>query len=254
MQTQIGVVKGKLRVNRFPSNKVEDGEAEVMWGLNNGDIIISNPRRGLIRKDVSDFDVEEPLNLLLIKRSVNASSARFGWSWFVPLVNKYKWALGLVFLATLLSQLMNLAIPLLLQQIIDKVLSQGNISTLNVLGGTMIILALFSGVLTGLRQFIFVDTTDRMDLTLGSAVIDRLLSLPLRYFEKRPVGELSQRLGELNNIRGVLNWYSIDKRDELVFCINVPSSNDYIQSSFDWSCVKYISHLHGFSFNNITNI
>ena len=40
-----------------------------------------------------------------------------------------------------------------------------------------------------------------MDLTLGSAVIDKLLALPLTYFEKRPVGELSQRLGELNNIQ-----------------------------------------------------
>ena len=94
----------------------------------------------------------------------------------------------------MIAQLMNLAIPLLLQQIIDKVLSQGNLSTLNVLGGTMITLALCSGLLSAFRQFIFVDTTDRMDLTLGSSVIDRLLSLPLRYYEKRPVGELSQRL------------------------------------------------------------
>ena len=219
-QTQIGVVKGKFIGSiDFPAIKVEEGEAEVIWGLNNGEIIISNPRRGLLRKDVSEFDIEEPLNLLLIKRSVNASSARFGWSWFVPLVNKYKWALGLVFLATLLSQLMNLAIPLLLQQIIDKVLSQGNVSTLNVLGGTMIILALFSGVLTGLRQFIFVDTTDRMDLTLGSAVIDRLLSLPLRYFEKRPVGELSQRLGELNNIRGFLTGTALISVMNLFFAL-----------------------------------
>ena len=81
------------------------------------------------------------------------------------------------FAATMVAQLMNLAIPLLLQQIIDKVLNQGNVSTLNVLGGTMIILALCSGLLTAFRQFIFVDTTDRMDLTLGSSVIDRLLSL-----------------------------------------------------------------------------
>ena len=43
-----------------------------------------------------------------------------------------------------------------------------------------------------------------MDLTLGSAVIDRLLALPLTYFEKRSVGEMSQRLGELNTIRGFL--------------------------------------------------
>ena len=125
----------------------------------------------------------------------------------------------LVFIATMLAQLMGLAIPLLLQQIIDKVLSQGNVSTLNVLGSTMIILALFSGLLTALRQFIFVDTTDRMDLTLGSAVIDRLLGLPLRYFEKRPVGELSQRLGELNSIRSFLTGTALISVMNLFFAL-----------------------------------
>ena len=119
----------------------------------------------------------------------------------------------------MVSQLMNLAIPLLLQQIIDKVLSQGNTSTLNVLGGTMIILAFCSGLLTAFRQFIFVDTTDRMDLTLGSSVIDRLLSLPLRYFEKRPVGELSQRLGELNNIRGFLTGTATESVMNILFAL-----------------------------------
>ena len=107
-------------------------------------------------------------------------------------------------MSSLLAQLFGLAIPLLLQQIIDKVLTQGNLTSLNVLGSTMVLLALFQGILQALRTYIFVDTTDRMDLTLGSAVIDRLLALPLSYFEKRPVGELSQRLGELNTIRGFL--------------------------------------------------
>ena len=83
----------------------------------------------------------------------------------------------------------------------------------------MIILALFQGLLTALRQFIFVDTTDRMDLTLGSAVIDRLLALPLRYFEKRPVGELSQRLGELNNIRGFLTGTALISVMNLFFAL-----------------------------------
>ena len=92
-------------------------------------------REGIKRIDIESFDRDSPIKLLLIKRSVSASRNKFGWSWFLPLVNKYKWALALVFVATLLAQLMNLAIPLMLQQIIDKVLNQGNVSTLNVLGG-----------------------------------------------------------------------------------------------------------------------
>ena len=58
-----------------------------------------------------------------------------------------------------------------------------------------------------------------MDLTLGSAVIDRLLALPLRYFGKRPVGELSQRLGELNNIRGFLTGTALISVMNLFFAL-----------------------------------
>ena len=219
-QTQIGVVKKEhLNSVDYPAIYMCAGVPQILWEVVNGEVVLSDAREGLMKKEVNSYNNEEGMKLLLVKRAVDANTNKFGWSWFLPLVNKYKWALGLVFVATLLAQLMNLAIPLMLQQIIDKVLNQGNVSTLNVLGSVMIILALFSGLLTALRQFIFVDTTDRMDLTLGSAVIDRLLALPLRYFERRPVGELSQRLGELNNIRGFLTGTALISVMNLFFAL-----------------------------------
>ena len=81
----------------------------------------------------------------------------------------------------------------------------------------MILLALFQGLLMVLRTYVFVDTTDRMDLTLGSAVIDRLLGLPLPFFEKRQVGELSQRLGELNSIRSFLTGTALVSVLNIIF-------------------------------------
>ena len=151
------------------------------------------------------------------RRIGSTPTKRFGWNWFTPLLAKYKKPLILVFVSSLLAQLFGLGIPLLIQQIIDKVLTQGNLSSLNVLGTVMIVLAIFQGCLTVLRTYIFVDTTDRMDLALGSAVIDRLLSLPLSFFEKRPVGELSQRVGELNTIRGFLTGTALISVLSLIF-------------------------------------
>jgi HlyB family type I secretion system ABC transporter len=81
----------------------------------------------------------------------------------------------------------------------------------------MVVMALFQGLLMVLRSYIFVDTTDRMDLTLGSAVIDRLLALPLTYFEKRAVGEMSQRLGELNTIRSFLTGTALVSVLNIIF-------------------------------------
>ena len=48
-------------------------------------------------------------------------------------------------------------------------------------------------------------------------MIDKLLRLPLRFFENRPVGELSQRLSELGNLRGFLTGTAITSALDLLF-------------------------------------
>ncbi len=193
----------------------------VFYESGSGKVIIGHPHLGVIKRDIEEFieELSEEIRFVLPRRVASTPTSRFGWNWFTPLLSKYRGSLALVFIASLLAQVFGLAIPLLLQQIIDKVLSQGNLSSLNVLGTAMVVMALFQGILQALRTYIFVDTTDRMDLTLGSAVIDRLLSLPLKYFEKRPVGELSQRLGELNTIRGFLTGTALLSVLNMIFAI-----------------------------------
>ena len=85
------------------------------------------------------------------------------------------------------------------------------------LGAALVTAALFQGLLTAVRTWLLIDTTDRMDLLLGSQVIDKLLRLPLRFFEMRPVGELSQRLSELGNLRGFLTGTAITSALDLLF-------------------------------------
>ena len=196
-----------------------EGVPVILFANSGSTLVLGHPHRGLVRESASDLQASLGTNLRFAspRRIASTPRSRFGWSWFTPLLGKYKRSLILVFVASLLAQLFGLAIPLLIQQIIDKVLAQGNLSSLNVLGTLMVVLALFQGVLMALRTYIFVDTTDRMDLTLGTAVIDRLLALPLTYFEKRPVGELSQRLGELNTIRGFLTGTALVSVLNIIF-------------------------------------
>ncbi len=198
-----------------------EGVPVVLFANTGSKVVFGHPHKGLVRESAEKLqaDLGESLKFASPRRIASTPTSRFGWSWFTPLLDKYKRSLILVFVASLLAQLFGLAIPLLIQQIIDKVLSQGNLSSLNVLGSVMVVLALFQGVLMALRTYIFVDTTDRMDLTLGTAVIDRLLALPLTYFEKRPVGELSQRLGELNTIRGFLTGTALVSVLNIIFAM-----------------------------------
>jgi ATP-binding cassette, subfamily B, bacterial HlyB/CyaB len=80
------------------------------------------------------------------------------------------------------------------------------------------------------RQYLVLQTGNRVDAVLGAAVWEHLLKLPLRYFQYRPSGVVAARLHGIENIRefvsgaavtlvldlpflliclGVMLWYSV---------------------------------------------
>ena len=80
-------------------------------------------------------------------------------------------------LASLVLQLLNLAQPLVMQQIFDKVIGQQNLDTLYTLGFVLLLVSLFQGLIGAVRTYLFADTTNRIDITLGAEVIQHLLRL-----------------------------------------------------------------------------
>ena len=178
----------------------------LLYSVSEREMVIADPELGLLRRKPSEFAATwgEQGDVLLLRATKQTPQKRFNLSWFLPSVTKYRGVLLLVFLASFFVQLFALANPLMVQVIIDKVIVQNSPDTLQVLGILLLLLAFFEALLGALRTFLFVDTTNRIDMTLGSQIIDHLLRLPLRYFEKRPVGELSTRIGELENIRSFM--------------------------------------------------
>ena len=142
--------------------------------------------------------------ILLVETTEQTPQQKFGLSWFLPSLKRYRGVLTTVLVASLFVQVFGLANPLMVQVIIDKVILQNSTDTLQVLGILLVVVAIFEAILTSLRTYLFVDTTNRIDMALGAEIIDHLLRLPLRYFDRRPVGELSSRVNELENIRQFL--------------------------------------------------
>jgi HlyB family type I secretion system ABC transporter len=157
--------------------------------------------------------------ILLIQPPKAASAEKFGLSWFIPAVKKHRKVLIEVLIASLFVQLFGLANPLMTQLIIDKVLMQNSPATLNTFGALLIAMAIVEAILTALRTNLFVDTTNRIDLSLGSEIIDHLLRLPLSYYEKRPVGELATRINELENIRQFLTGTALTVVLDAIFSV-----------------------------------
>ncbi len=142
--------------------------------------------------------------ILLVETTEQTPQQKFGLSWFIPSLKRYRGVLVTVLVASLFVQVFGLANPLMVQVIIDKVILKNSLDTLQALGFVLVAVAIFEAILTSLRTYLFVDTTNRIDMALGAEIIDHLLRLPLRYFDRRPVGELSSRVNELENIRQFL--------------------------------------------------
>jgi ATP-binding cassette, subfamily B, bacterial HlyB/CyaB len=125
----------------------------------------------------------------------------FGLRWFVPELLKHRRVWRDVLIASLFIQLLALCTPIFTQVVIDKVVVHRTQSTLLVIAVGMGLFAIFSALLTWVRQYLVLHTGNRVDAVLGAAVFEHLLKLPPRYFEARPTGVITARLRGVENIR-----------------------------------------------------
>ncbi len=183
---------------------------------------IISPSEGIINLNpeqvVETFD-KGFIELLLVEKNDKTPEKKFGLQWFLPVLNKYRSVLLQVLLASAVVQLLGLANPLMIQVVIDKVISQRSLDTLQILGLALVVATILGSILSSLRTFLFAETTNRIDTRLGAEVIDHLLRLPLNYFDKRPVGELGSRVAELEKIRNFLTGQALTTILDSVFSI-----------------------------------
>jgi subfamily B ATP-binding cassette protein HlyB/CyaB len=135
---------------------------------------------------------------------VTASGERFGLRWFVPEILKHRPVWRDVLLASLVLQVLALAMPLFTQVVIDKVVVHRTESTLIALGVGMLIFIVFTGALGWVRQYLILHTGNRIDAVLGANTFDHLFKLPPLYFQHRPTGVIAARLQGIETIREFL--------------------------------------------------
>jgi len=140
---------------------------------------------------------------------------RFDVSWFIPEFIRHRKLLGEVLFFSLMLQLLALVTPLFFQVVMDKVLVHNALVTLDVLVIVLVIVGIFEVVLKGIREYLFVHTSSRIDIRLGVKLFRHLLGLPLLYFKHRQVGAIITRVQELDSIRDFLTG------SMLILCVDV---------------------------------
>ena len=158
--------------------------------------------------------------LLLTSREAMTGDARpFDISWFIPALVKYRSPLRDVLIGSFFLQLTGLVSPIFFQLVIDKVLVHQSMTTLDVLAFGLAVILIFETAMSGLRNWLFAHTTNRIDSELSSRMFRHLLALPMNYFEARRVGDSVARVRELDRIREFLTSNSVTLVLDLFFTL-----------------------------------
>lgn len=95
--------------------------------------------------------------------------------------------------------------PILFWRVLfDRVLPYGSLDTLSVLCVAFAVLVLFETAFGYLRRYLVIELTTRVDAKISAYIFDKLLNLPIDYFERVPVGELTRNIGEFARVRAFL--------------------------------------------------
>ena len=142
---------------------------------------------------------------ILVKRahSVGDGQRPFGMAWIFAQVLRERKLFGDIAMGAVVSTVFAVAPPFMFMIVVDRVLVNRSASTLNVLVGAILVMLLFETVLVFLRRKLTQVATTRIDGRLNLYIMDKLLKLPMDYFERTPTG---RTLGKLNEIWMVRNF------------------------------------------------
>ena len=157
--------------------------------------------------------------ILVLKHKMLDDDVKFGFKWFFNEIFKYKKILSQVLIGSFVVQLFGLVTPLFTQVILDKVLVNRTIATLDVLAIAFIIVAIFELLLNLSRNYIFIHTTNKIDAKLGAKLFRHLFKLYYVYFENRQVGNIIARVRELDRIREFITDKSVSVIIDSMFSV-----------------------------------
>jgi len=128
----------------------------------------------------------------------------FGFPWLVRQILMERRLFRDIGIAAFLMTLLSLLPPLAFMVMLDRVLANHSVSTLQVLGVAILGIIVFETIFGFLRRQLIWVTTSRIDARINLHVFDKLLNLPMSFFERMPTGMINAKIGQIWHIREFL--------------------------------------------------
>ena len=142
----------------------------------------------LVRATRRGVEEEQPFNLSMLARMV--------WG--------EKQILRDIAISSITITILSILPILMIMTTLNSVIQYHSMNTLMLIVTILIIALIFEMILTWGRKLLTVVMAAKLDAKLNLLIFDRLLALPIDFFEKNQAGELSYKVGQIYQVRDFL--------------------------------------------------
>jgi ATP-binding cassette subfamily B protein len=197
----------------------------VVYKIKNDTVYVSDPAHGLVKYTREEFlscwastkkdGVDQGLCLLLEPtpdfykaqdEALNKSSFRFLFSYLRP----YKKFIFQLFLGMLLGSLLQLIFPFLTQAIVDFGINNQDIGFITLILIAQLTLFISRTAVEFIRSWILLHISTRINISLISDFLIKLMKLPIGFFDTKMIGDIMQRIGDHRRIESFLTTSTLN--------------------------------------------
>ncbi len=197
----------------------------VVYKIKKDTVYVADPAHGLVKYTKEEFiqgwastkvDDEKQGICLLLEPSpdfykqegedLNKKSFKFLFSYVKP----HKKFVTQLILGMLLGSLIQLIFPFMTQAIVDIGISNQDLSFITLILIAMLVLTVSQTSMEFIRGWILLHISTRINISLISDFLIKLMRLPLKFFDTKLVGDLLQRIGDHTRIENFLAVSSLN--------------------------------------------
>jgi ATP-binding cassette subfamily B protein len=161
--------------------------------------------------------------LLRAARGRLNADALFSFKWLAQVVLQEHRTLREIALASFTISFLTVFPPLLVMATVNKVLQFHSVSTLALISAILAAVVIYETLLGYARRLVIAVVGARLDAKLNLHVFNRLLRLPLDYFERHPAGETMYRIAQVYRVREFLTGRLLTTLLDLItLCVLLP--------------------------------
>lgn len=184
----------------------------IVYGLSKSHVWVADPARGHLKMSRTEFEKGWTGTCLLFTPGtdrVQITAQSSPWARFFKILSPYRNILVHLIMATFVVEMLGIAPPIIVQNILDRVVVHQDFQLLNLLIIGLVLTHVFTQLTTLMRGLLSNYLVRNLDFSMMSMFFKHTLALPIAFFAKRRTGDIFARFQENQRIREFLTESTI---------------------------------------------